>query len=109
MKKEWKQYTPEDLETMRRMKEEGAKYEEIAHAVGHSVKSVQMKMYSMGLVSVIKSPEAEPKLVKVKTLDDFTPREMIKHLYNLGFRIEGEGRLVLVKKEYVNLKSILED
>jgi len=89
------------------MKEEGASWDEIAKAVGHSVRSVQLKMYAIGAVNVIKAPDAPQNLVKVKTLDDFTPREIIKHLYDLGYRIEGEGRLVLVKKEYVNIGSIV--
>lgn len=102
-------YTPEELETMRQMKQSGASWSEIASAVGHSVRSVQLKMYQAGMVNMIRTEDAPRNLVKVKTLDDFTPREIIKHLYDLGYRIEGEGRIVLVKKEYVNLKSILED
>ena len=39
-----------------------------------------------------------------KTLDDFTPREMIRHLYNKGYRIKGDALYQIVEK-----KVLLED
>ena len=44
--------------------------------------------------------------VKEKTLKDFQPRDMIKYLYNLGYRIE-DGKLVCLVKQVVNLKDIV--
>ena len=46
------------------------------------------------------------KPVKEKTLDDFTPREIIRHMYNLGYRIEN-GKLVCIVHQVVNLKDII--
>lgn len=46
--------------------------------------------------------------VREKTLDDFTPREIIRHLYNLGYRIE-DGELVVIEKKKVNIKSVLSE
>lgn len=40
------------------------------------------------------------------SLSDFQPRELIKHLYNLGYRIE-DGKLVCLVKQTVNLKDII--
>ena len=47
-----------------------------------------------------------PAPVKEKTLKDFTPREIIKHMYSLGYRIE-DGKLVCLVKQVVNLKDII--
>jgi len=44
--------------------------------------------------------------VKEKTLKDFQPRDIIKHLYDLGYRIE-DGKLVCIVKQTVNLKDII--
>lgn len=44
--------------------------------------------------------------VKEKTLNDFPPRDIIKHLYNLGYRIE-DGKLVCYVRQNVNVKDII--
>ena len=51
------------------------------------------------------SPPKETS-VKEKTLKDFSAREMIKHLYNLGYRIE-DNKLVCYVKQAVNVKDII--
>ena len=43
---------------------------------------------------------------KEKTLKDFQARDMIKYLYDLGYRIE-EGKLVCYVKQAVNVKDII--
>lgn len=43
---------------------------------------------------------------KEKSLNDFMPREIIKHLYNLGYRIE-DGKLVCYVRHNVNVKDII--
>lgn len=49
-----------------------------------------------------------PTPVKEKTLADFRPRDIIKHLYNLGYRIKGsDWRLVCTVEQTVNLKDII--
>lgn len=45
-------------------------------------------------------------LQKEKTLDDFSPRDIIKHLYKLGYRIE-DNKLVCYVKQQVNVKDII--
>ena len=44
--------------------------------------------------------------VKEKTLKDFPPRDMIKYLYDMGYRIE-DNKLVCLVKQVVNLKDII--
>lgn len=46
------------------------------------------------------------KPVKEKTLNDFSPRELIKNLYDRGYRIEN-GRLICIVHQVVNLKDII--
>ena len=40
--------------------------------------------------------------------DDFTPREIIKYLYGLGYRIEN-NKLFLYTREEVNLHSVINE
>lgn len=51
----------------------------------------------------------EPRpVVKEKTLKDFTAREMITHLYKMGYRIEN-NTLVVLQKVPVKLNDIIKD
>ena len=50
----------------------------------------------------------DAKVIITKTLDDFTPREIIKHMYRLGYRIE-DNQLVCIVKQKVNVKDIIEN
>ena len=45
--------------------------------------------------------------VKEKTLDDFTPREIFKHLYKLGYRLKDPKSLYCIIKQPVNLEDII--
>lgn len=49
-----------------------------------------------------------PAVVKEKTLKDFTAREMIKHLYNMGYRIEN-NQLVVLQKVPVKVNDIINE
>lgn len=45
---------------------------------------------------------------KEKTLDDFTPREIIQHMYGLGYRIDKDGLYQIeIKKNRVKLSDII--
>ena len=52
---------------------------------------------------VVKQQHVE---AKEKTLNDFQPKEIIKYLYKLGYRIE-DNRLVCYVKQTVNIKDII--
>lgn len=101
-------YTQEELDILRQMKAEGAKTKAIAELLGRSVSSIDNKWYQLRAMDKATEQPKEQRLVKIPKLEDFSPREMIKHLYNLGYRIE-DNRLVLVRKDYVNIKSIIEE
>ena len=46
--------------------------------------------------------------VRKAMLSDFSPREIIKYLYNLGYRIE-DNQIVFYQRQVVNIKSVLEE
>lgn len=53
--------------------------------------------------------EQKPKVIEVvkeKTLKDFQPRELIKRLYDLGYRIEN-NQLICIVKQVVNLRDVI--
>ena len=47
-----------------------------------------------------------PVRQREKTLSDFSPRDMIKHLYGLGYRIEN-NQLVCIVRQVVKISDIL--
>lgn len=104
-----KLFTKEELEQMRQMKNQGATYKEIGEMFGRSEATVQNKFSRLGWSTQPQAAQMTPPVrVREKTLDDFTPREIIKHLYNLGYRIEN-NQIVIVEKRVVNIKSVLEE
>ena len=117
-----KSYTQDELEQMREMRKQGATYKEIADMFGRSENAVMVKFSNMGWSSEGATPapksvdESKPKelttvpdkLVRKLQLSDFSPREMIKYLYNLGYRIKN-NKLVFVTEKVVNMKAVLED
>lgn len=90
-------YTPEELQTIVRLFDEGKTAKEIAKATGRTVSAI----YSLKLRKG-KSP-APANRDKVR---EMTPREMIKALYDMGYRIEG-NKLVLVMRKEVKLSDII--
>lgn len=56
--------------------------------------------------SLVDTPK---KMVKVKTLDDFTPREMFEHLKKLGYKWKPDSlyhEKVTVERNYVEFDKI---
>lgn len=116
-----KPYTQKELEQMREMRKQGATYKEIADMFGRTENGVMVKFSNMGWSvanpSKANRTQAEQpkelttvpdKLVRKLQLSDFEPREMIKYLYNLGYRIKN-NKLVFVTEKVVNMKAVLED
>lgn len=104
-----KNYTQEEIDILVQMKKEGAPSKQIADLLGRSVSSIDNKYWQVNNCEKTKTvAETERKLVKIPKLSDFPPREMIKHLYNLGYRIEN-NRLVLVRKDYIDIKKIISE
>ena len=94
-------YSQEDLEKIIDLhKNKKLSYRQIAEIMGRSHSSITNFMARQkGNTFAIQ------KLSK-RSLGDYSSREMIKHLYNLGYRIENNG-LVCIQKVTVNIKDII--
>lgn len=124
-----KDYTTTELAEIKGYLKDGCNYAEIAELMGRSKKSIENTILRQGWTrgrfkessdnvapvwkTTVVETEQEPKKtefapVKEKTLFDFLPREIIKHLYNLGYRIKGsDWKLVCTVEQTVNLKDII--
>lgn len=100
-----KRYTEEELNEMRQLKEQGASYRQIAEMFGRTMEGVAAKFKELGWQDKKEVAQAPARKAQ---LSDFKPRDMIKYLYELGYRIE-DNKLILVQKTIVNMRSILED
>ena len=103
-----KRWTTEEITTIASMRAEGKPYREIAEAIGRSKHSVEQYASSLRKGTALSAEKESPAREKQKTLDDFTPRQMIRKLYEMGYRIEG-NELILIEKHVVNIFSILND
>lgn len=84
----------------------GATMKEIAEDFGLSISAVQnaIRRYRMSHPNEAqyKYKKAEVKVVK----EELTPREMIKRLYDLGYRIE-DNQLVIYQKQVVKIGDVV--
>lgn len=122
-----KDYTTNELAEIKGYLKDGCSYEEIAELMGRSKKSIENTVLRQGWTrgrfkessdnsvpvwktTVVETEQElkknEPVPVKEKTLFDFKPRDIIKHMYNLGYRIE-DNKLVCIVKQIVNVKDII--
>lgn len=115
-------YSQKELEDLVKMHDQGATNKEIAEMLGRSEGSVATKLWQLKKTRVavkkeapapaIATPQPMTKTVvipaKQKTLDDFTPREMIQHLWKMGYRIE-DGKLVCYQRMVVNMGDVLKE
>ena len=106
---------------------DGCSIAEIAELMGRSKKSIENTILRQGWTrgrfressdnavpvwktTVVETEQElkknEPVPVKEKTLSDFSPREIIRYMYNLGYRIE-DNKLVCLVKQVVNVKDII--
>ena len=115
-----KDYTTTELAEIKGYLKDGCNYAEIGELMGRTRKSIEQLALRQGWtrgrfressdndVPVWKTTvaENEPAPVKEKTLSDFQPRDMIRHLYKLGYRIEN-NQLVCIVRQVVNVKDII--
>ena len=122
-----KDYTTNELAEIKGYLKDGCSIAEIAELMGRSKKSINNTILRQGWTrgrfressdnavpvwktTVVETEQElkknEPVPVKEKTLSDFTPREIIRYMYNLGYRIE-DNKLVCIVKQVVNVKDII--
>lgn len=124
-----KDYTTTEIAEIKGYLKDGCNYAEIGELMGRTRKSIEQLVLRQGWTrgrfressdnvapvwkttvveteQELKKTESVP--VKEKTLFDFPPREIIRHLYNLGYRIKGsDWKLVCTVEQTVNLKDII--
>lgn len=96
-----------------RLREVGYTTGEIAEITGIPRGTITARLSSMK--ANVNSHEKETQQVKQvaipqkeKTLNDFQPRDMIKHLYKLGYRIK-DNSLYVMTLQKVNIQSVLSE
>ena len=111
--RKYQRFTKEEIAQVIELKEAGLSTADIAEMLGRNPNQIKDLLFRLKkkettqskddvTVSVPTPPKSE------KTLKDFDPRDMLKQLYDLGYRIDEKGIYVMVK-QYVNLKSIIND
>jgi len=95
------------------LRKEGYTTNEISELTGIPRGTITSRLLRMK--ANVNSHEEETKQVKQvmvpqkeKTLNDFQPRDMIKHLYNLGYRIK-DNSLYVMTLQKVNIQSVLSE
>ena len=105
-------YTETEWNKMMQMRYEGKSFAEIAEAVGRLESAVtkrfdyKNKEYKEFKIKMLQKTPVTTIPPKEKTLADFSPRDIIKHLHNLGYRIEN-NQLVYYSKQYIKLNDII--
>lgn len=106
----YKRFTQEELAQVIKLREDGATSGEIATKLGVEPRRIHDLLFRLKRKETIQPTEAPINKVipakPEKTLNDFQPRDMIKYLYNLGYRIDNEG-LYVITKQRVNLQSVI--
>lgn len=94
---------------MKELRKEGFSYAEIAQELGRSLDAIEGKFFILNRQEekereVNEKPESPEK----KGLSDYTPREIFKYLYALGYRLDKDG-LYMLSKQRVNLQSVISE
>ena len=115
--KKYKKFTAEETKLAVELRKAGKSYKEIAYALDRDIKSIEMKFYQLRKEeSAMKKTKQEQERKPVGLIANgenkgvpvmqMSPREMIKALYDMGYRIEN-NQLVCYVKQRVNLSDII--
>jgi len=102
----------QEMSEIVKLKKEGYTYGKISELTGIPKGTITARFSRMNTIA--NSHEVEAKEIKPvapqkeKTLNDFQPRDMIKHLYNLGYRIK-DNELYVLTLQKVNLQSVINE
>ena len=95
-----------------KLRKEGYKISEISELTGIPKGTITARLSRMNAIAnshEVKAQEIKPvSPQKEKTLNDFQPRDMIKHLYKLGYRIK-DNSLYVMTLQKVNIQSVLSE
>ena len=101
-------YTQSELATILRMHKEGYPAKVIAEKVGRTPYAIHQVVHRQGKGwSCVEGDKVVPKEERpVLQQNELTPREMIKKLYDMGYRIEN-NKLVCYVKQVVNIQDVI--
>lgn len=89
------------MRTVQEMRSRGAKWAEIGKALGRSPHALSVTYSYRKKHGTLDEYKPEP----IRSLKDYSPRELMKELYNRGYRVE--GKIYYVTKQYVNVESVI--
>ena len=103
-----------DWETVDALRERGVKWSEIAATLNIPRGTLTSNDYRRRVQT--EKAEAMPNTAPAVTvkeekrpgLDSFKPRDLMKHLYGLGYRVDEKGIYIMVN-QYVNLQSVINE
>lgn len=101
---ERKNYTLAEQTTIQEMYKAGKTAVEIANILDRTPAAI--RSFIQREKDKDKEPEVKEVIKEVVKKEKLTPREMIKQLYDLGYRIKNNG-LVVVSVQEVNLADIV--
>ena len=107
-------FTPEENKQIETLFDEGKTAKQIAEIVGRTAGAIGVQIYRLRKAAEEGKPKEEkPKQIGLLHTDaptvkliELTPRQMIKKLYDLGYRIEN-NQLVCYTKNVVKIQDII--
>ncbi len=111
-----KQNYEQEMTEIIKLRKEGFSNSEIAELIGkpRGTVSARISRYNNAhpaeelVIDERKTTPAHDKPAAKPSLDQFQPRDMIKHLYNLGYRIK-DNSLYVMTLQKVNIQSVLSE
>ena len=109
-----KHYTADEEKYILSARRAGVSFEQIAKTLKRNKTALYQKFYDLekkhGLYILEENPSepVQESPTPDKTLEDFSPRDILKHLFKLGYRVDDKGIYVMAK-QYVNLRSIINE
>ena len=107
MARTYKRLSTDEWNEIKKMRSEGATIVELSKMYNCSRDMLQRR-FRAEAQPMVETTIPAPRTPREKTLHDFTPRQMIRHLYNMGFRIEG-NQIILIEKKVINIESDLNE
>ena len=103
----YSRYTQNEVEIIKSMRSQNVPYKKIGETLGRSEAAISLFCQRLERnIALQKADEAVKLVESQKSLKAFTPREMIKYLYSLGYRIKN-NELVVLEERKVNLLDII--
>lgn len=103
MARDYKKFTQQELLKLSDMHKAGKSYTEIAEELGRSFNSVRNKICKSDMAR-----RTVPVPAASRPTCEMSPREMIKKLYDMGYRIK-DNKLYVIRPVEVKLQDIINE